>query len=358
MVTQFRHHSLVWRHMAAALIGLTLLCSGCAWGKDIPPATVLHVASERHTSLALNYAYFPHVARAGFGISEAPWHTWYGTRELRVILHLPGYQAGQEVNVNPAMIIGSRFGGKIWTSGFEALRSFDTDQNGIVERDEIRDLYLWRDFDSDGIVTPANLEHARWTLVPATAYGGGFDLRKAAQIKTGYARQGRLAPHAVMMRGKTRIHLLELPIHDHFTERYRGYMSYAGAQAEEQAELHRDWSGTWQWQVSNETDWESDYQPWSDRLDGKLLLAVQGGAVRGIVQYTGRHGDLINLPLQGRMGGQTATWTSVSPLGLTRSEVTLSWELGRCVLSGEAWSNRNGNLQRWQWKAFYVENLK
>ncbi len=316
------------------------------------------MASERHTSLALNYAYFPQFARVGFGLPEAPWHRWYGSRELRVILYLPDYQPGQEINVNPAMIIGSRFGGKVWASGFDALRSFDADQNGIVERDELQDLYLWRDYESDGIVAPVNLEDARWTLVPFAKYHAGFDLRRAAKIKTGYARQGRLAPYAVMMRSKTRIHLLDLPILGHFSHRYQGYLSYAGGWSEASLDTHHDWSGTWQWRISNETDWESDYQPWHDRLGGQLLLAVRGHTLHGVVQYTGRHGDLINLPLQGRMEGQKATWTSVSPLGLTRSEVTLSQELGRRVLSGEAWSNRNGKLQRWQWKAVYVEHLK
>ncbi len=324
----------------------------------MPPATVLHVASERHTSLALNYAYFPQFARVGFGIPESPWHPWYASRELRVILHLPDYRAGQVIDVNPAMIIGSRFGGKTWSSGFEALRSFDMDQNGIVEREELQDLYLWRDVNSDGVLTPVSHEDAPWTLVPVATHHAGFDLRQTAQIKSGYARQGRLTPYAMVMRHKTRIHLLDLPIHGHFPARDLGYLSYAGEGAESPYDTHHDWSGTWQWRIDDETAWPSGYQPWEGPLGGQLLLAVQGNTVRGVVQYTGRHGDRINLPLQGRVEGQTATWTSISPMGLTRSEVTFSRELGRRVLRGEAWSNRNGNLQRWQWKAFYVEHLK
>lgn len=358
MVIRYRHHRFSPHRVAAMLISLILLCGGHAWGWAAPSATVLHVATERQTSIALNYAYFPHFARVGFGTPEAPWHPWYGSRELRVILYLPDYQPGQDIDVNPAMIIGSRFGGKTWANGFDALRSFDADQNGIVERHELQGLYIWRDFESDGVVSPMALEDAPWTLVPAAAYQGGFDLRNAAQMKMGYAREGRLAPHTVMMRGKTRIHLLELPILGRFTQRDQGYLSYAGMPPEASLETSSEWNGTWQWRISNEADWDSDYQPLKDHFGGRLLLAVRGHTVHGVVQYTGRHGDRINLPLQGRMAGQTATWTSVSPMGLTRSEVTLTQELGRRVLSGEAWSNRNGKLQRWQWKAFYVEHLK
>lgn len=54
---------------------MLLLAWQSAWG-EAPPPSVLHVASERHTSLALNYAYFPQFARLGFGTPDAPWHSW------------------------------------------------------------------------------------------------------------------------------------------------------------------------------------------------------------------------------------------------------------------------------------------
>ncbi len=195
-----------------------------------------------------------------------------------------------------------------------------------MERGELRDLYLWRDDDGDGIVATDGFADVQRTLVPFAKGHAGFDLRRDAQIKAGYARKGRLALRAVIMRGKARVHLLDLPIQERFSQRYLGYLSYAGMPAAtssattEPSHTNPPWSGSWKWHISNASDWESEYQPWRDDLDGRLLLAVHGQTVRGVVQYVGRHGDLINLPLRGRTDGHVAQWTSVSPLGLTRSE--------------------------------------
>ncbi|WP_089721662.1 hypothetical protein [Candidatus Entotheonella palauensis] len=129
---------------------MLLLAWQSAWGEETSPPSVLYVASERHTSLALNYAYFPQFARLGFGAPDTPWHPWFGSRELLALLYLPGYEMGQAFERSPRTMIGSRFDGKVWKSGFEALRQFDTDQNGVVEADELNDLYVWQDMNSSG----------------------------------------------------------------------------------------------------------------------------------------------------------------------------------------------------------------
>ena len=319
---------------------------------DVAPPTVLHVAGERHTALALNYAYFPQFAQLGFGTPSKPWHPWFGTQDIWILLHLPDYQPGQPIEVMPSRVIGSRFRGQVWTSGFEALRSFDTDQNDIVERDELNDLYVWMDRDSSGTVAPG-----QGSILPCHRRFAGFDLRKRVQHKQGYARPGRLWPFAAIKRKAARSHLLELAVEGAFATQTLGYLSYTSTQSHDPAHA---FSGEWQWTITNAEEWGDNPPTWGQAQGpaGRLILAADGQTIRGVVQYLGRHADRINLPLEGRIADHQAEWTSVSPLGLTRSLVTLSQELGIPVLVGTAWSNRNGKLQRWMWKAYYEKRLE
>lgn len=323
--------------------------SGVAEEKRSLP-TVLHIATERHTSLALNYAYFPQMAQLGFGTISEPWHPWFGTQELRVLLHLPGYKSGQAVDVSPSIVIGSRFGGKEWASGFDALRSFDADQNGVVERDELNDLYVWVDAESTG-----SMLAGKGQLAPCRLHYSSFDLRKAPVLNQGYARAGWNLPFAVIKRQSSSKHLLELSIKGAFASQARGYLSYAAGSTYDSA--HR-LSGEWTWHITNINEWTDAEKTWGKTASGRLILAVDGETVRGVVQYVARHADRINLPLQGRLVGERAEWTSVSPMGLTHSAVRFSRELDTPVLLGTAWSNRNGKVQRWTWKAYYDKSVK
>ncbi len=316
-----------------------------AWG-DVPSQpSVLYVASERHTSLALNYAYFPHFVRLGFGTPDTPWHQWFGTTELKALLYLPGYQMGQPFEISPRNLIGSRFNGKVWASGFEALRQFDADQNGIVESDELNDLYVWQDSNSSGAFEVGIQQGRPDTIAPCRQQYAGFDLRSVAVRKAGHAREGRLAQFAVFRSHTTRIHLLEFPIHGAFADRFRAYLSYTNAK---DVDFEHAFSGEWQWQSKA----SPAHQP------GRLLLAVSGDQIHGLIQYVGSYADVINLPLTGVVTDRRAEWQSVSPLGLTRSVVQLSQEYGRPVLQGRAWSARNGKLQIWQWTAYHVAQLE
>ncbi len=324
---------------SVVLVLLLVLGKGIASTETSP--TVLHIASERHTSLALNYAYFPQFASLGFGTPTEPWHPWFGTKDIQTLLYLPDYQPGQPVQLHPHMIIGSRFGGKDWSSGFEALGSFDADQNGIVERDELNDLYVWADINSNGNI----VAEPQW-FFPSRSRYAGFDLRHPVRREQGYARTGHRAPFAVIGRQTSRIHLLELTIQDQFAKEHLGYLSYT---LTSQFDPNHAFSGDWRWTTI-------DTQPPS--RTGRLILAAHGSTIRGIVQYRGAHNDRINLPLEGIITAGKAEWTSVSPLGLTRSAVTLSQELGKPVLQSQAWSNRNGKVDHWTWKAHYVNKLE
>lgn len=312
--------------------------------------TVLHIASERHTSLALNYSHFPQFVRLGYGTPSAPWHPWFGTQEIRTLLYLPDYRPDQPIVIDPSMIVGSRFAGKTWTNGFEALRSFDTDHNGLVERNELNHLYVWIDGNSDGTIT----KNQNW-LSPSRQRYAGFDLRQPSKPKRGYARQGLLAPYSVIGKKTARIHLLELEISDSFASEHLGYLSFASSQHINTAHT---FSGEWHWAITNANAWGNSLKSWQGQSSGRLLLAVQGQTLIGMVQYRGAHSDRINLPLTGLTDGHQAEWTSISPLGLTRSQVTLTNEAGQLVLQGDAWSNRNGKIQQWTWKAHHAASFK
>ncbi len=318
-----------------------------------PDAHVLHVASERQTSLALHYPYFPQFARVGFGTAERPWHPWFGTPELRVLVHVPGFEPGDDVRIRPEMILGTGFGGRRWESGTEALRSFDTDGNGIVERDEMRDLYVWIDFTSSGTLAPRSD-----ALLPTAKDYAGFDLRQSPRGVEGDAVAGRLTPFSVMKKRGTRSHLLELPIQGAFATRDRAYLSFAKLDADARLDTAHPLSGEWEWKIKNAAAWEDGFRPWGDEAGGRLLLAVQGDTVRGLVRYEGPHRDVINLPLRGTIEGNAVRWTSVSPLGLTRSDVELVNEFGHRVLRGRAHSSRNGRVRTWSWEALHVEPLE
>lgn len=307
-----------------------------------PSPTVLHVASERHASLAFDYAYFPQFVRLGFGTSAKPWHTWFGSPEMGTLLHLPGYQPGRAVRVEPAMVIGSRFAGRTWASAFDALRSFDTDHNGLVERGELDTLYVWVDWSSDGTIAA----DPSWVF-PVRQRHAGFDLRRVAVDKEGFARRGRMAPFAVIGRNANRMHLVEMTLDGAFANEMTAYLSYAGAA---DGEASHPFSGEWTWVMTDTSAWGQAAKSWQGE-GGRLILAARGTTLRGVVQYRGVYGDRINLPLEGTVEGDHATWTSVSPLGLTRSEVRLAREASGVTLQGRAASNRNATIQRWTWSA-------
>jgi hypothetical protein len=310
------------------------------------------VASERLTALALHHPHFPGFARLGFGTPAEPWHPWFGAAELQAILHLPGYERGAAVKMEPARFVGSGFGGERWRSAFDALSSFDADGNGIVEGEEMRDLYLWVDDDSSGRL--ATRDDA---LLAARKRYAGFDLRIEARTVEGSARTGRLAAFAALRRKGFRSQLLELTIDGAFRTRDRAALSHASLPGEVPSSADEPLSGQWRWKPDNLDAWQDETRPWGGDAGGTLLLAVTGTRIRGVVQYAGAHRDRIHLPLEGVARGKEAEWTSVSPLGLTRSTVRLEHVFGRPVLRGRAFSNRNGRVREWTWSATYERPL-
>jgi len=248
------------------------------------------------------------------------------------------------------MIIGSRFGGKLWKSGFDALRSFDTDQNGVVERDELNSLYVWADSESTG-----ELVAGRGEFFPCREQYAGFDLRRDAVMNRGYARSAWQMSFAVLKRQSSSKHLLDLAIEGAFESEARGYLSYASVST---YDPKHQLSGEWKWQITDHSAWADPYTSWRDTASGRLILAVDGVRIHGVVQYVGLYADRINLPLAGQLSESQAEWTSVSPMGLTHSSVTLDREFATPVLRGTAWSNRNGKAQRWTWKAYYEKRIE
>lgn len=318
-----------------------------------PGATVVFIASERLTDLTLGYRHFAQVARLGFGTPQKPWHAWFGGgTDVRPLVHLPSYQPGQSVRLQAPMLLGNRFNGKPWDSGFAALASFDLDGNGIVEGRELNDLYVWVDFDGDGTLAPR--EDA---LRPASFYYTAFDLRAGAKPAKGQARDARMLAFSVLVPYATRIHLLELDVSDSFATRHEGYLPRSAAGSRGAPDASHPLTGWWRWRVTNAEQWIDRTRPWGAEAGGELMLAVQQNRVQGVLRFVGPHEDRINLPLDGSWHNGKAQWTSVSPLGLTRSEVRLESLYGRPVLRARAFSNRNGKVQEWTWEARYEKPL-
>jgi hypothetical protein len=340
-------------HRLVLLLALIVLLPCSVGARAQPAPSVLYVSSERLADLALGHPHIVQVARLGFGTPGKPWHTWFGgSPELQLLVHLPGYQPGAPVRLSSTMLVGNRFQGKVWTDAFAALASFDADGNGIVEGRELSELFIWVDFDADGQVADRDD-----SLRPASFYYGGFDLRQPAITRSGHARQGRIRPFSALVPYGSRSHLLELQLGPSYASRLQAYLPQVpqlspGTQAGAgQAVPRHPLAGRWRWRLTNEAQWTDATRPWGPQAAGQLLLAVSQDRIHGVVQYLGPHEDRINLPLQGQWRGGRAAWTSVSPLGLTRSEVRLESLYGRPVLRGRSFSNRNGRLSEWTWEA-------
>lgn len=337
---------------ALQLLLVLLTLSWVAGARAQPADTVLFVGSERLTALALHQPHFAGFARLGFGTAAEPWHPWFGAAEMQAMLHLPGYEPGADVDLAPGMFVGTRFQGRQWKNAFGALASFDTDGNGIVEGEEMQDLYLWADFESSG-----SLATRVDALRSAREWYAGFDLRDEATVVEGNARTGRLAAFSGLRRRDYRSHLLELTIRGAFPTRDRAVLAHASLPADAPLGTANALSGQWRWKPGNIQEWQDDTKPWGDDPGGTLLLAVTGTRISGVVQYEGSHGDHINLPLEGVVRAEQAEWTSSSPLGLTRSTVRLEHVFGRPVLQGRAFSNRNGKVREWTWSATYERQI-
>lgn len=311
--------------------------------------TVLYVATERLTDLVLGHHALPHPARLGFAPADRPWHAWYGGAEVQALLHLPKPWPAGPLQPRAEQIIGNRFRGQIWPSGLAALASFDTDRNGVVEGEELRDLYVWFDLEASGQV--ADRADA---LRPAAQHYHGFLVGQTAQLRQGPARAAQLSPFAVMVPFGSRIHLLDLPITGAHGSPLQarlalvhGDAAVAGWTPDADHPLH----GQWRWLVRNTQDWTDKTRPWGDEAGGQLILSVSQGQIRGVVKMLGPYNDQIQLPLSGHWREGRAEWRSVSPLGLTRSVAWLDQRHGHPLLRGRAISNRNGKVREWTWEA-------
>jgi hypothetical protein len=334
------------------LILFGLLLSG-AGVRAQPGSTVLFIATERLTDLVLGYPHIPNVARLGFGREARPWHAWFGGGvEMRPLVFMPDYRTGAKVRLQSTMLIGNRFSGKAWENAFAALSSFDRDGNGIVEGGELSDLYVWVDFDGDG-----TLDNREDSLRPAAFYYTAFDLRGGSKVRVGHARQGRIAAFSVLVPYASRIHLLELDVSASYASRHQAFLPPVTPAESGAPEADNPLTGQWRWKVTDAGQWKDATRPWGDEAGGQLMLAVHRNRIRGVVRTVGPHGDLINLPLEGTWRDGNAAWTSVSPLGLTRSEVRLESLYGYPVLRARSWSNRNGKVREWTWEARYDKPL-
>ena len=339
-------------NMTRALILLISLLLFNAGARAQSDASVIYISNERLTALALGHPHFPQFARVGFGTAGKPWHAWFGGTEMSTIAYLPSYTLGTKVDIDAKALLGNTFKGQRWDNAYAALASFDTDGNGVVEGDELRDLYMWVDFNGDG--TLATREDA---LVSLRKRFAAIDLRTAAKPFEGTARTGRLAAFSVIERRGGRRHLLELKLGETFSSRDRAYLSYTALGAGTAPDTRNPFTGYWRWSITNADQWKDATRPWGKDAAGHLLLAVSGNRINGLVQQVGPYNDRINLPLEGTVNGATAQWVSSSPMGLTRSEIKLQQVFGRPVLRGTAWSNRNGKVSVWTWEATYEKAI-
>ncbi|MFN9448598.1 MAG: hypothetical protein ACK58U_02905 [Rubrivivax sp.] len=315
-----------------------------------PGATVLYIATERLTDIVLGYRYLPHMARLGFGSPTQPWHPWFGGAEVQALVHLPSPPASPSWRPEAAQIIGNRFKGQRWPSALAALASFDADGNGLVEGPELRELYVWLDINGDGTVAPRDD-----ALRPAARQYHGFDLRAGAKPRRGPALDAQIVPFSVMVPFGTRIHLLELPITGQHASPLQGYLAQLdglpAALPSFVPEPAHPLSGRWRWKITDAERWKDATRPWGQDAGGQLFLAVSQGRIRGLVKTTGPHHDHIQLPLEGVWRDGRAHWRTVSPLGLTRSDVRLESVFGQPVLRGRSFTNRDGKVREWHWEA-------
>lgn len=319
--------------------------------------TVLYIATERLSDITLGYRWLPTVAKLGYGTTTQPWHLWFGGAEVQALVYLPHlrgakpslHERSEVFQPQAGQIIGNRFQGKRWASGLAALASFDTDGNGVVEGDELQDLYVWFDLDGDGRV--ANRDDA---MRPAGQHYLGFDLRAGARLRRGAAREGAVTPFAVMVPYGTRIHLLELQIPGSWASLDEAALSFYALKPSApplKPQTQHPLQGNWRWKITRPEQWTDATRPWGTEAAGRLMLWAEGGRVQGLVKTIGPHHDHINLPLEGQWRDGRAVWISVSPLGMTRSEVRLESFHGHPVLRGRSFSNRNGKVSEWTWEA-------
>jgi hypothetical protein len=339
----------------AARVRLTLLaalalCGAATAARAQTGATVLYIATERLTDIVLGYRHLPHMARLGFGSPSQPWHPWFGGAEVQALVHLPSPPTSGSWRPDASQIIGNRFKGQRWPSGLAALASFDADGNGVVEGPELRDLYVWLDIDGNGTVAPR--EDA---LRPAARQYHGFDLRAGARPRRGAALEAQIVPFSVMVPFGTRIHLLDLPIRGQYASPLQGYLARFDAGSVPTPafvpEPAHPLSGHWRWTITDAGRWTDATRPWGKEAGGHLTLAVSQGRIRGLVKTLGPHHDHIQLPLEGAWRQGRAHWQTVSPLGLTRSDVRLESFFGQPVLRGRSATNRDGKVREWNWEA-------
>lgn len=334
----------------AALLAIRVPAQAAPTAAAVPATpTVLYVATERLTDLVLGHRSLPHPARLGFAPADRPWHAWYGGAEVQALLHLPKPWPAGPLQPRAEQIIGNRFGGQSWPSGLAALASFDTDGNGVVEGEELRDLYVWFDLEASGqVAVRAD------ALRPAAQHYHGFLVGQGSRLRQGPARAAQLSPFAVMVPFGSRIHLLDLPItgaHDSPLLARLALVHADAAVAGWTPEAGHPLHGQWRWSMTNSQAWADKTRPWGDEAGGQLILTVSQGQIRGVVKMLGPHNDRIQLPLTGHWREGRAEWRSVSPLGLTRSVAWLDERHGHPLLRGRSTTNRNGKVREWTWEA-------
>lgn len=88
---------------------------------------------------------------------KGKWFIWRGSRSNPVLVFDPKLTGKIE---SGEQLIGATFRGKRFDNGFDALASLDNDQDGKVSGPELKNVSLWFDDGSDGIVNPGELRTA------------------------------------------------------------------------------------------------------------------------------------------------------------------------------------------------------
>jgi len=132
--------------------------------------------------------------RFDFDLTGSKYWEWVGPKS-GILVYWDAEKAGRNGKNIPAVIDGSAlFGdhtfGRTWANGYEALASLDKDKDGQLVGSELRNLWIWVDANSNGLVDPGEIKPADSYLKalnvhPVSYQSGDVEAPKGAVLQSG-----------------------------------------------------------------------------------------------------------------------------------------------------------------------------
>lgn len=220
------------------------------------------------------------------------WFVWRGSGVTPLIVWDPKRTG---TITGAAALFGNHTWGKKWEDGYKALQSLDKDGNGWLEKDELKNIALWFDFNQDGVSDKGEVRSL--AAVGVTAIGTRPD-RTDAATRSIFASQGfkrvvngkeTLGESVDWFAGSTdeklgvevlnkkaRVTLgMDSPLGDESCTRDARLESAAAPFSPLSFDPRMTFSGLWDWQVLDDA-----VMP--ERLPGGMLgITDEGSTVRG-----------------------------------------------------------------------------